>query len=94
MILLPQGLNALKQVATQVEADLRSASLNLDGGCDAASHRTGMCPAGLIPHITESARKRKAAKRGCKRRCHPCVADAGRTDLGVGGHLPAVVAPC
>ena len=57
MILLPQGLNALKQVATQVGADLRGASLNRDGGY-----------AGLIPDITESPRKRKMTKRGRKRR--------------------------
>jgi hypothetical protein len=68
MILLPQRLNALKQVATQVEANLRSTSLNLDGGCDAARHRTGMLPAGLIPNITESPRKRQTTKRRRKRR--------------------------
>ena len=56
MILLPQGLKALKQVARQVGADLRGASLNLDGGCDAARHRNDMFHAGLIPNITESPR--------------------------------------
>jgi hypothetical protein len=65
---LPQGLSDLKQAATQVGAHLRSASLNLDGGCDAARHRTGMFPAGLIRNITESPRKRKTIKRGRKRR--------------------------
>jgi hypothetical protein len=73
MSLLPQGLNALKQVATQVEADLRGASLNLDGGCDAARHRTGMFPAGLIPNITESPRKRKTTKHGRKRRSDAAI---------------------
>jgi hypothetical protein len=68
MLLLPQGLNALKQVATQIGADLRGASLNLEGGYDAARHRHGMCHAGLIPNITESPRKRKTTKRGRKRR--------------------------
>ena len=68
MILLPQGLKALKQVAKQVGADLRGASRNLDGGCDAARHRNGMFPAGLIPNITESPRKRKTTTRGRKRR--------------------------
>ena len=68
MILWPQGRNALKQVATQVGADLRGASLNLDGGCDAARHRHGMFHADLIPNITESPRKRKTTKRGRKRR--------------------------
>jgi hypothetical protein len=68
MVLLPQGLKALKQVAKQVGADLRGTSLNLDGGCDAARHRNGMFHAGLIPNITESPRKRKTTKRGRKRR--------------------------
>ena len=68
MILLPQWLKALKQVAKQVKADLRGASLNLDGGCDAARHRNGMFHAGLIPNIAESPRKRKTTERGRKRR--------------------------
>jgi hypothetical protein len=66
MSLLPQGLNALKQVATQVEADLRGASLNLECRCDTARHRTGMFHAGPIPNITESPRKRKTTERGRK----------------------------
>jgi hypothetical protein len=57
MVLLPQGLKALKQVAKQVGADLRGTSLNLDGGCDATRHRNGMFHADLIPNITASPRK-------------------------------------
>jgi hypothetical protein len=68
MILLPQGLKALTQVARQGGADLRGASRNLDGGCDAARHRHGMFHAGLIPNITERPRKRKTTTRGRKRR--------------------------
>jgi hypothetical protein len=68
MIVLPQGLNTLKQVARQVRADLRGASLNLDGGCDAARHRNGMFHADLIPTSTERPRKRKTTKHGLKRR--------------------------
>jgi len=67
MILLPQGLKALKQVAKQVGADLRGAYLNLDGGCDAARNRQCMFHAGLIPNIKENPRKRKTTKRGRKR---------------------------
>ncbi len=67
MILLPQGLKALKQVAKQVGADLRGASLNLDGGCDAARNRTCIFHAGLIPNITENPRKCKTTKHGRKR---------------------------
>ena len=64
---MPQGLKALKQVAKPVGADLRDASLNLNGCCDAARHRHGMCHAGLIPNITESPHKRQTTKRGRKR---------------------------
>ena len=67
MILLPQGLKALKQVAKQVGADLRGAYLNLDGGFDSARNRKCMFNAGLIPNIQEHPRKRKTTKRGRKR---------------------------
>jgi transposase len=67
MILLPQGLKALKQVAKQVGADLRGAYLNLDGGFDSARNRKCICNAGLIPNIKEHPRKRTTTKRGRKR---------------------------
>jgi hypothetical protein len=40
VVLLPQGLQALQQRAKQVGFDVRGASFNLDGGFDAAHHRT------------------------------------------------------
>jgi transposase len=67
MILLPQGLKALKQVAKQVGLDLRGALLNLDGGVDSTHHRQCMFNAGLIPNIPENRRNRKRPKRGRKR---------------------------
>ena len=67
MILLPQELKALEQVAKQVGADLRGAYLNLDGGCDSARNRKCIVNAGLIPNIKENPRKRKTTKRGRKR---------------------------
>jgi len=67
MVLLPQGLKALKQVAKQVGLDLRGAYLNLDGGFDSAHNRKCIFNAGLIPNITENPRNRKRAKRGRKR---------------------------
>jgi hypothetical protein len=73
MLLLPQRLNAVKQAARQAGADLRGAPLNLDGGCDAERHRHGLCHAGLIPHITESPRKRKTTKRGRTRRVDAAI---------------------
>jgi transposase len=67
MVLLPQGLNALKKVAKQVGLDLRGAYLNLDGGFDSTRNRKRIFNAGLIPNITENPRNRKTTKRGRKR---------------------------
>ena len=39
MVLLPEGLKALKKVAQEVGLDLRGASLNLDGGLDSRHNR-------------------------------------------------------
>jgi Transposase DDE domain len=67
MVLLPQGLSALKQVAKQVGLDLRGAYLNLDGGFDSAHNRTCIFNAGLIPNIKENPRNHKTPKRGRNR---------------------------
>ena len=47
MVLLPKGLHALKQVATEVGLDLRGAYLNLDGGFDSARNRKCIFNAGI-----------------------------------------------
>jgi hypothetical protein len=67
MVLLPQGLKALKQVAKQVGLDLRGAYLNLDGGFDSIANRTCIFNAGMIPNIKENPRNCKRIKRGRKR---------------------------
>jgi transposase len=67
MVLLPQGLHALKQVAQEVGLDLRGASFNLDGGFDSAHNRKCIFNAGLIPNIKENPRNRKTPKCGRKR---------------------------
>jgi hypothetical protein len=67
MVLLPKGLNALKQMAKKVGLDLRGAYLNLDGGFDSAHNRKCIFNAGLIPNIPENPRNRKRPKRGRKR---------------------------
>jgi hypothetical protein len=54
-------------VAKEVGLDLRGASLNLDGGFEAAHNRKGIFNAGLIPNIPEHPRNRKHPKRGRKR---------------------------
>ncbi len=53
MVLLPQSLHALKQVAKEVGLDVRGAYLNLDGGFDSAHNRKCIFNAGLIPNIKE-----------------------------------------
>ena len=67
MVLLPEGLKALKQVAKTVGVDLRGAYLNLDGGFDSIANRKCIFNAGLIPNIPENPRNRKTTKRGRKR---------------------------
>ena len=67
MVLLPQGLQALKQVAKEVGVNLRGAYLNLDGGFDSARNRKCIFNAGLIPNIKDNPRNRKTTKRGRKR---------------------------
>jgi transposase len=67
MVLLPDGLKALKKVAKQVGLDLRDAYVNLDAGFDSTYNRKCMFNAGMIPNITENPRNRKRTKRGRKR---------------------------
>ena len=67
MVLLPKGLQALKQVAKEVGLDLRGAYLNLDGGFDSVHNRQCIFNAGLIANIKENPRNRKTPKRGHKR---------------------------
>ncbi|HSX80202.1 MAG TPA: transposase [Candidatus Saccharimonadia bacterium] len=67
MVLLPEGLRALKKVAIEVGLDLRGAYFNLDGGFDSTHNRTCIFKAGLIPTIPENPRNRKRTKRGRKR---------------------------
>ena len=67
MVLFPEGLYALKQVAKEVGVELRGAYLNLEGGFDSAHNRQCIFNAGLIPNIKENPHHRKRPKRGRKR---------------------------
>ena len=67
MVLLPEGLNALKKVAKMVGLDLGGAYLNLDSGFDSTYNRKMIFNAGMIPNIKENPRNRKRTKRGRKR---------------------------
>ena len=67
MVLLPDGLKALKRVAKTVGLDLRGAYLNLDTGFDSAHNRKCIFNTGMIPNIKENPRNRKRTKRGRKR---------------------------
>jgi hypothetical protein len=59
MVLFPEGLKALKEVAKEIGLDLRGAYLNLDGGFDSTRNRKCIFNAGLIPNINENPRNRK-----------------------------------
>ena len=67
MVLFPDGLKALKNVAKQVGLDLRGAYVNLDGSFDSKRNRKLIFNAGMIPNIKENPRNRKTTKRGRKR---------------------------
>src|SRR5262245_66429699 len=67
MVLLPEGLKALKRVAKTVGLTLTGAYLNLDAGFDSTHNRKCIFNAGMIPNITENPRNRKTTKRGRKR---------------------------
>jgi hypothetical protein len=64
MVLLPDGLKALKRVANMVGLGLRGAYLNLDAGFDSTYNRQCIFNAGMIPNIKENPRHRKHTKRG------------------------------
>jgi Transposase DDE domain len=66
MVLLPEGLKVLKQVAKEVGLDLRGAYVNLDGDFDSRHNRMMIFNAGMIPNIKENSRHRKPTKRGRK----------------------------
>jgi hypothetical protein len=67
MVLLPDGLNALKTMAKMAGLVLKGADLHLDAGFDSTPKRKMIFNAGMIPHITENPRQRKTTKRGRKR---------------------------
>jgi hypothetical protein len=67
IVLLPQGLKALKQVTKEAGLDLRGAYFNLNGGFDSRANRKCIFNAGMIPNIKENPRNRKMTKRGRKR---------------------------
>jgi hypothetical protein len=65
MVLLPKGLHALQQGATEVGVDLRGAYVDRNGGCEAKAHRQSIVNAGMLPTMQEPLRNRKCPKRGC-----------------------------
>jgi hypothetical protein len=67
MLLLPEGLKALKRVAKLTGFVLEGAYLNLDAGFDSKHNRKIIFNAGMIPNIKENPRHRKTTKRGRKR---------------------------
>jgi IS5 family transposase len=67
LVLFPEGLKAVQEMAKEVGLDLKGAYLNRDGGFDSARNRKCIFNAGLIPNIKENPRHRKRPKRGRKR---------------------------
>jgi hypothetical protein len=67
MVLLPEGLNALKRVAREGGLELSGAVLNLDAGFDSKANRKAVFNAGLKPNIKENPRNRQKPKRGRNR---------------------------
>ena len=67
MVLLSEGLKALKDVAKQTGFVLEGAYLNLDGGFDSKHNRKMIFNAGMIPNIKGNPRNRTSPKRGRKR---------------------------
>jgi hypothetical protein len=67
MILLPDGLRALKRVAKMTGLVLEGSYFNLDGGFDSKHNRKAIFNARMVPNIKENPRNRKTTKRGRKR---------------------------
>jgi len=67
IVLFPEGLQALKEVAKEVGLDLHGAYFNLVCGLQPARNKKMIFNAGLIPNIKENPRNRKTPKRGRKR---------------------------
>ena len=84
MVLLPEGLRALKKVAKEVGLDLKGAYFNLDGGFDSTRNRKCIFNAGLIPNLPENPRNRKRTKRGRKRFFNEAI----RMRCGCGSSAP------
>jgi hypothetical protein len=72
MGLWPEGLNALKKVATAVGWDVKGAAVTRDAGWDANPKRQGLFNPGMMPHLHEPPRHRNATTRG-RTRCFPAA---------------------
>ena len=87
-VLFPQGLKALKRMATADGSGAQGSYLNLDGGFDSRRNRKAIFNADMIPNIKENPRNRQPPQRGRKRwfnTSDPCVTGASRADVRMGG---------
>ena len=78
MVLLPDGLAHLTEVANLAALDLTGATLNLDAGFDSKKNRKCVFNAKLKPNIKENPRNRQTPKRG-RPRCFDTVVYALRS---------------
>jgi transposase len=67
MVLLAEGVKALKRVTRETGLELSGAVLNLDAGFDSKATRKSVFNAGLKPNIKENPRHRQTPKPGRKR---------------------------
>ena len=67
MVLLPQGLKALKYITRETGLEVTGAVLNLDAGFESKANPKSVFNAGLKPNLKENPRNRQTPKRGRKR---------------------------
>ena len=78
MILRPDGLKALKNVANKVGLARRGADLHRATSFDATHHRQGISHAGMLPNLKENPRHCTTPTRG-RQRCFNATIHALRT---------------
>ena len=62
IVLLPGALRKFKQIAKEVELNVKGKILNLDTGFDSKTNRKAVWNAGLKPNIPENVRNRDTSK--------------------------------
>jgi len=85
MVLLPDGLKALKDVAKKTGFVLEGAYLNLDGGFDSTRNRKMIFNAGMIPNIKENPRNLRGCPETKSLKDNILCYILGKTKIGITG---------